>query len=49
MSSVSIPAPFAGTSVGSCLSGVYKALRVPAFTGSSVTLPGSFNVPKVED
>ena len=46
VSSASVGAPFAGTSVGACLSGVYKGLRVPAFSGSPVTLSASFNVPK---
>jgi eukaryotic-like serine/threonine-protein kinase len=45
VSNVAVPAPFAGTPVGSCLSSVYKNLRVPAFTGSPVTLPASFRIP----
>jgi hypothetical protein len=46
VSNATIPPPFAGTSVGACLTSVYKGLRVPAFSGSPVTLSASFNVPK---
>jgi hypothetical protein len=45
VSNVSLPAPFAGTSVGSCIATAFRSARVPAFTGSAVTLPGSFRVP----
>jgi hypothetical protein len=45
VTNVSVPAPFAGTSVGSCVSTAFRGARVPAFTGSSVTLPQSFRVP----
>jgi serine/threonine-protein kinase len=45
VSSVSVSAPFAGTSVGACVTTAYRSARVPAFTGSAVTLPHSFRVP----
>jgi serine/threonine protein kinase len=45
VSSVVVPAPFAGTSVGECVVAVFKGARVPAFTGSSVQLPQSFRIP----
>jgi hypothetical protein len=45
VSNVAIPAPFAGTSVGACVTAVFKGARVPAFTGSSVQLPQSFRIP----
>ncbi len=45
VTNVSVPAPFAGTPVGSCVSTAFRSARVPAFTGSSVTLPQSFRVP----
>jgi hypothetical protein len=45
VSNVSVPAPFAGTPVGTCVSNAFRSARVPAFTGSSVTLPQSFRVP----
>jgi len=44
VSNVSLPAPFAGTAVGSCVATAFRSARVPAFTGSAVTLPGSFRV-----
>jgi hypothetical protein len=44
VSSVTLPAPFAGTSVGACVSTAFRSARVPAFTGSPVTLPQSFRV-----
>jgi len=44
VSSVSLPAPFAGTSVGSCVTTAFRSAHVPAFTGSAVTLPQSFRV-----
>ncbi len=46
VSSVSVAPPFTGTSVGSCVAGVYKSLHVPAFTGSPVKLSGSFSISK---
>jgi serine/threonine-protein kinase len=45
VSNVSVSPPFAGTSVGSCVATAYRSAHVPAFTGSSVTLPHSFRVP----
>jgi serine/threonine-protein kinase len=45
-SKVSVAAPFAGTPVGACVSGTFSAARVPAFTGSAVSLPWSFKVPE---
>ncbi len=45
VSNVAVPAPFAGTSVGACVTAVFKGARVPAFTGSSVQLPQSFRIP----
>jgi hypothetical protein len=45
VTNVVVPAPFAGTSAGSCVAAVFKGLRVPAFTGSAVTLPQSFRIP----
>jgi eukaryotic-like serine/threonine-protein kinase len=44
VSNVAVPAPFAGTSVGTCIAAAFRAARVPAFTGSAVTLPGSFRI-----
>jgi hypothetical protein len=44
VSNVTVPAPFAGTSVGTCIATAFRAARVPAFTGSAVTLPGSFRI-----
>jgi hypothetical protein len=44
-SNVSVSAPFAGTSVGACVATAYRSARVPAFTGSAVTLPHSFHIP----
>jgi serine/threonine protein kinase len=45
-SKVSVGAPFGGTPTGTCLASAYSGLRVPAFTGSSVSLPGSFRIPE---
>ena len=45
VSSVSVAPPFAGTSVGDCVATSYRNAQVPAFTGSSVTLPHSFRIP----
>jgi hypothetical protein len=45
VTNVAVPAPFAGTPVGTCVSNAFRSARVPAFTGSSVTLPQSFRVP----
>lgn len=44
VSSVSVAAPFGGTGVGSCIATAFKSARVPAFTGSPVTLSQSFRI-----
>lgn len=46
VASVSVSGPFAGTAVGSCVAGRYRALHLPAFSGGSVTLGSSFVVPE---
>jgi hypothetical protein len=45
VSKVSVPPPFAGTPTGTCISSAFTGARVPAFTGSAVSLPGSFRIP----
>jgi eukaryotic-like serine/threonine-protein kinase len=45
-SKVAVPAPFSGTATGACLSAAFAGVRVPAFTGSPVALPGSFRIPE---
>ncbi len=45
VSSVSISAPFGGTPVGACVQNVFRSARVPAFSGSAVTLSKSFRIP----
>ncbi len=42
---VSLPAPFAGTPVGSCVVSAFRGAHVPPFSGGSITLPQSFRVP----
>ena len=42
---VSLPPPFAGTPVGSCVVSAFRGAHVPPFSGGSVTLPQSFRVP----
>jgi predicted Zn finger-like uncharacterized protein len=37
-------APFAGTSVGGCVAGVFRGARVPPFDGSPVTVTKSFTI-----
>lgn len=37
-------APFAGTSVGGCVAGVFRGARVPPFDGAPVTVSKSFNI-----
>jgi len=37
-------APFAGTPVGGCVSGVFRRARIPAFNGDSVTVSKSFTI-----
>ena len=44
--SVSVSAPFAGTSVGQCVSTVFRGAHIPPFSGSSFTLPKSFQIPQ---
>ncbi len=44
VSKVSVPAPFSGTPTGSCITSAFASARVPAFSGSSVSLPGSFRI-----
>ena len=36
--------PFAGTSVGGCIAGKYRRVRIPAFTGGPVTIGKSFTL-----
>lgn len=43
--SVSVSAPFTGTPVGQCVANAFKGAHVPPFSGSSFTLPKSFNIP----
>ena len=43
---VSVSAPFAGTSVGQCVATVFRGAHVPPFSGSSITLPKSFQIPQ---
>ncbi len=44
VSSAAVGGKFAGTDVGSCVSAAFRRARVPAFTGSSVTLGWSFSI-----
>ncbi|HYP76251.1 MAG TPA: serine/threonine-protein kinase [Polyangiaceae bacterium] len=44
--SVTVSAPFASTAVGQCVANVFRGVRVPAFSGSSITLPKSFQIPR---
>lgn len=44
--SVTVSAPFAGTPVGQCVASVFRGAHVPPFSGSSVTLPKSFQIPQ---
>jgi hypothetical protein len=41
---VSISGPFGGTKVGRCVARVFRSVRVPAFSGSPVTLTKSFTI-----
>ncbi|HET9958391.1 MAG TPA: serine/threonine-protein kinase [Polyangiaceae bacterium] len=43
-SRVSVSPPFAGTASEGCVDAAFRGARVPAFTGSSVSLPWSFRV-----
>ena len=38
--------PFAGTAVGQCVATVFRGAHVPPFSGSSITLPKSFQIPQ---
>jgi len=44
--SVTVSAPFAGTAVGQCVAAVFRGAHVPPFSGSSITLPKSFQIPQ---
>ena len=44
--SVTVSAPFAGTAVGQCVATVFRGAHVPPFSGSSITLPKSFQIPQ---
>ncbi len=44
VSAASVSAPYAGTPVGACIAHRFRALTIPAFTGSPVTVRRSFNV-----
>ncbi len=44
--SVSVSPPFAGTSVGQCISTVFRGAHIAPFSGSSFTLPKSFQIPQ---
>jgi hypothetical protein len=41
---VAVSGPFAGTKVGGCVARVFRGVRVPAFSGSAVTLEKSFTI-----
>jgi len=43
---VTVSAPFAGTAVGQCVAAAFRGAHVPPFSGSSITLPKSFQVPQ---
>lgn len=43
--SVTVSAPFAGTPVGQCVASAFRGVHVPPFSGSSITLPKSFQIP----
>jgi serine/threonine-protein kinase len=42
---VSVSPPFAGTPVGQCVVNAFRGAHVPPFSGSSFTLPKSFQIP----
>ena len=42
--SVSISGPVSGNKVGRCVARIFRSLRVPAFSGSPVTLSKSFTI-----
>lgn len=39
-----VGAPFAGTSVGSCIAGAFKGLSIPPFSGAAVTVSKTVNI-----
>jgi predicted Zn finger-like uncharacterized protein len=41
-----IEGPFGGTSVGGCVAKLFRAARVPAFSGDPVTVSKSFTIPE---
>ena len=43
--SVTVSPPFAGTPVGQCVASAFRGAHVPPFSGSSITLPKSFQIP----
>jgi hypothetical protein len=43
--SLAVSPPFAGTAVGQCVLNAFRGAHVPAFTGSSITLQKSFQIP----
>jgi serine/threonine-protein kinase len=45
VSAVNVSAPFGGTPTGTCIQTVFRNVRVPAFSGSSVTVNKSFRIP----
>lgn len=44
VTSVSVGPPFGGSSVGGCVASAFRAVVLPPFTGSSVTLHKSFDI-----
>jgi hypothetical protein len=42
--SVAVTGDLAGTTVGSCVARLFRAARVPAFTGEPVTVAKSFSI-----
>lgn len=45
VTAVNVSAPFGGSPTGTCIQTVFRNARVPAFSGSSVTLNKSFRIP----
>jgi serine/threonine protein kinase len=45
VTAVTLSAPFAGTSVGNCVTGTFRRAKIPPFRGSPVTLNRSFTIP----
>jgi predicted Zn finger-like uncharacterized protein len=44
VTSVTVDAPFSGTSVGSCITSAFKGAHVPAFDGSPVVVPKTISI-----